>query len=131
MEPDLIQTLKTYADMQCSRQKTAAALFTHRQTVIYRIRKIGKLKGLDMTQTSALRHVIHREPLSYEPGLWSVIFPLGMYAVAGVYLGRPAHLPIVAAIGQAELWLAVAAFLATFAGMLWHLWTTLVRSRQR
>ncbi|GAC1382912.1 MAG: hypothetical protein NVSMB43_23780 [Pseudarthrobacter sp.] len=76
------------------------------------------------------RHVIHRVPLSFEPGLWSVIFPLGMYAVAGIYLGRAADLPIVAAIGQTELWLAVAAFLATFAGMLWHLWTTLGRSRQ-
>ena len=73
------------------------------------------------------RHVKHRVPLSYEPGLWSVIFPLGMYAVAGIYLGRADHLPIVAAIGQAELWLAVAAFLATLVGMLWHVWATLVR----
>jgi tellurite resistance protein TehA-like permease len=77
------------------------------------------------------RHVIHRVPLSYEPGLWSVIFPLGMYAVAGIYLGRASDLPIVAAIGQAELWLAVAAFLATFAGMLWHLWITLARPTPR
>ncbi|WP_427170107.1 tellurite resistance/C4-dicarboxylate transporter family protein [Arthrobacter sp. 92] len=75
------------------------------------------------------RHVIHRVPLSYEPGLWSVIFPLGMYAVAGIYLGRADHLPLVAAIGRMELWLAVAAFLLTLAGMLWHLWATLVRPR--
>ncbi|WP_457948854.1 tellurite resistance/C4-dicarboxylate transporter family protein [Pseudarthrobacter sp. alpha12b] len=73
------------------------------------------------------RHVVHKVPLSYEPGLWSVIFPLGMYAVAGIYLGRADWLPLVAAIGRAELWLAVAAFLATLAGMLWHLWTTLLR----
>jgi len=72
------------------------------------------------------RHVVHRVPLSYEPGLWSVIFPLGMYAVAGIYLGRADGLPLVAAIGRAELWLAVAAFLATLAGMLWHLWATLL-----
>ena len=72
------------------------------------------------------RHVVHRVPLSYEPGLWSVIFPLGMYAVAGIYLGRADQLPLVAAIGRAELWLAVAAFLATLAGMLWHLWATLL-----
>ncbi|GAA2203377.1 tellurite resistance/C4-dicarboxylate transporter family protein [Sinomonas flava] len=75
------------------------------------------------------RHFVHRVPLAYEPGLWSVIFPLGMYAVAGIYLGRADHLPIVAFIGRAELWIAVAAFLATFAGMLWHLWTTLVSPR--
>jgi len=65
--------------------------------------------------------------LSYEPGLWSVIFPLGMYAVAGIYLGRADQLPLVAAIGRAELWLALAAFLATFAGMFLHVWATLLR----
>jgi tellurite resistance protein TehA-like permease len=75
------------------------------------------------------RHVVHRVPLAYEPGLWSVIFPLGMYAVAGIYLGRADHLPIVSAIGRGELWVAVAAFVFTFAGMLWHLWRTLVRPR--
>jgi hypothetical protein len=51
--------------------------------------------------------------------------------VAGIYLGRADHLPIVATIGRAELWVAVAAFLATFAGMLWHLWSTLLRPSQR
>jgi len=53
-QPDLIRTLKTYLDMQRSWQKTAAALFTHRQTIIYRIRKIGELTGLNMTETSTL-----------------------------------------------------------------------------
>ncbi|QCB98736.1 PucR family transcriptional regulator [Arthrobacter sp. PAMC25564] len=53
-EPDLILTLKTYLEMQRSWQKTAAALFAHRQTIIYRIRKIGDLTGLDMTETSTL-----------------------------------------------------------------------------
>lgn len=73
------------------------------------------------------RHVVRRVPLAYEPGLWSVIFPLGMYAVAGIYLGRADRLPVVELIGRAELWLAVAAFAAAFIGMLWHLWATLVR----
>lgn len=53
-QPDLLLTLKTYLSMQRSWQKTAAALFTHRQTVIYRIRKISELTGLDLTQTSAI-----------------------------------------------------------------------------
>ena len=35
-------------------ERVAAALFTHRQTVIYRIRKISELTGLDMTETSTL-----------------------------------------------------------------------------
>ncbi|WP_120522403.1 PucR family transcriptional regulator [Arthrobacter celericrescens] len=53
-EPDLMHTLKVYLDTQRSWQKTAAVLFTHRQTVIYRIRKIGELTGLDMGETSTL-----------------------------------------------------------------------------
>ncbi len=53
-EGDLIVTLKTYLDTQRSWQKTAAALFAHRQTIIYRIRKISELTGLDMTETSTL-----------------------------------------------------------------------------
>ncbi|GAA5194513.1 PucR family transcriptional regulator [Arthrobacter gyeryongensis] len=51
---DLILTLKTFLDTQRSWQKTAAALFAHRQTIIYRMRKISELTGLDMTETSTL-----------------------------------------------------------------------------
>lgn len=51
---DLLLTLSTFLDHQRSWQKTADALFTHRQTVIHRVRRIGELIGLDMTQTSTL-----------------------------------------------------------------------------
>ncbi|MBE4717528.1 PucR family transcriptional regulator [Pseudarthrobacter sp. AB1] len=53
-QPDLIVTLRTYLDMQRSWQKTATALFAHRQTIIYRLRKISELTGLDVTETSTL-----------------------------------------------------------------------------
>ena len=53
-EGDLLVTLRTYLDSQRSWQKTAAALFAHRQTIIYRIRKIGELTGLDMSETSTV-----------------------------------------------------------------------------
>jgi tellurite resistance protein TehA-like permease len=49
------------------------------------------------------RHVIHRVPLAYEATLWSIVFPLGMYAVAGIYLGRADRLPIVEAVGRGWL----------------------------
>jgi tellurite resistance protein TehA-like permease len=67
------------------------------------------------------RHVVHRVPLTYDPTLWSMIFPLGMYAVAGQDLGAADHLPIVAAIGSSEIWPALAAWALTFAAMLVHL----------
>ncbi|WP_298330616.1 tellurite resistance/C4-dicarboxylate transporter family protein [Haloactinopolyspora sp.] len=73
------------------------------------------------------RHVRRRVPLTYEATLWSIIFPLGMYAVAGIYLGRARALPFVETIGAAALWVALAAWLVTFAGMIVHLFRTVVR----
>jgi len=76
------------------------------------------------------RHVVHRIPLRYEATLWSVVFPLGMYGVGGHYLGQADHLPIVKAIGANESWVALAAWLITFAAMLAHL-TRLARDPSR
>ena len=73
------------------------------------------------------RHRTHRVPLRYEATLWSVVFPLGMYAVAGIYLGQANDLPLVGAIGSAELWVAFAAWLLTFVAMAGHLIRTVVR----
>lgn len=68
------------------------------------------------------RHVHHRLPLRYEPTWWSVVFPLGMYAVAGIYLGNADHLPVVHAIGVGELWVAFTAFALVFLAMCAHVW---------
>jgi tellurite resistance protein TehA-like permease len=71
--------------------------------------------------------VRRRVPLRYEATLWSIVFPLGMYAVAGIYLGRADRLPVVEAIGRAELWVALAAWAAAFVAMAAHLGRTVVR----
>lgn len=73
------------------------------------------------------RHLLRRVPLRYEAPLWSVIFPLGMYGVAGQYLGHADKLPIVEAIGSDESWIAVAAWAVTFVAMLHHLASTRLR----
>ncbi|MFC5994060.1 tellurite resistance/C4-dicarboxylate transporter family protein [Pseudonocardia hispaniensis] len=77
------------------------------------------------------RHVTHRVPLRYDSALWSIVFPLGMYGVAGYDLGQAARLPIVAAIGQHETWVALAAWTATFLIMLGHLVRALLRPGTR
>ena len=64
------------------------------------------------------RHWVRKVPLRYEPTLWSMIFPLGMYAVAGIYLGRADRLPIVEWIGSTWLWVAVTAWVIVFVAML-------------
>ncbi|MFI1758904.1 hypothetical protein [Streptomyces sp. NPDC020571] len=55
------------------------------------------------------RHHDHRVPLIYEPTWWSIVFPLGMHAVVGMYFGRADDLPIMEWIGRAWLWGALTA----------------------
>ena len=72
------------------------------------------------------RHRSRGIPLHYEPSLWGMVFPLGMHAVAGIYLGEADRLPLVAAIGGAELWVALAACIAVMIAMLDNLLRTVV-----
>jgi tellurite resistance protein TehA-like permease len=77
------------------------------------------------------RHVVHRIPLRYEATWWSVVFPLGMYGVAGQYLGVADGLPIVEGIGKYETWVALTVWALAFVAMLVHLARTLVLRRHQ
>ena len=61
------------------------------------------------------RHVRHHWPLSYEPALWSVVFPLGMYSVATLTFGKVAHLAFMEPLSRFMLWVAMAAWVAVAA----------------
>jgi len=63
------------------------------------------------------RHVRHRIPLRYEVGLWSIVFPLGMYGVGSHDLGREAGRHVLTAIGRTEAWIALIAWALAFAAM--------------
>jgi tellurite resistance protein TehA-like permease len=54
------------------------------------------------------RHLIRRVPLAYEPGLWSIVFPVGMYGVASRELGTVLHVSWLVTLGRYEAWLALA-----------------------
>ena len=56
------------------------------------------------------RHVRRHWPLSYEPTLWSVVFPLGMYSVATLSFGKVTHLSFMEPLSRFMLWVAVAAW---------------------
>jgi tellurite resistance protein TehA-like permease len=64
------------------------------------------------------RHVRHHWPLSYEPTLWSVVFPLGMYSVATLAFGKAARLAFMAPLARFMLWVAVVAWVLVAAGFL-------------
>ena len=49
---ELLRTLQAFLDHRRSWQRTAAALQVHRQTVLYRIRRIEELTGADLADTA-------------------------------------------------------------------------------
>jgi tellurite resistance protein TehA-like permease len=54
----------------------------------------------------------------YEQTLWSMVFPLGMYAVATATFGDAAGLPLLMPIASAEIWLGLIAWLAVAVWMI-------------
>ncbi len=66
------------------------------------------------------RHVTHRVPLVYEANLWSIVFPLGMYAVCSHELAHAEQLPWLGQLGSAWIWVATLAWLLTGIGMVRH-----------
>jgi len=64
------------------------------------------------------RHLIRRVPLRYDPGLWSMVFPLGMYCVASETLGSALHIHWQETLGHDGTWVAFAVWAAVFAAML-------------
>ncbi|WP_210716736.1 tellurite resistance/C4-dicarboxylate transporter family protein [Amycolatopsis acididurans] len=64
------------------------------------------------------RHLVRRVSLRYETGLWSMVFPIGMYGVAGEQLGRATGIRWLAALGGGEAWVALAVWVVVFVAML-------------
>jgi tellurite resistance protein TehA-like permease len=56
------------------------------------------------------RYFVRRFPWSYEPKLWSVVFPLGMYAVASVTLGRAIDFEFMRGLAAVWVWFGIAAW---------------------
>lgn len=65
------------------------------------------------------RHFRRRVPLNYSAGLWSMVFPLGMYAVASIYLGHSDEVPSITWIGTHWFWVGFAVWVVVFAAMVW------------
>lgn len=61
------------------------------------------------------KHGVCRVPLSYTPMFWSLVFPLGMYALASLRLSLATDFPPLRSISNAMVWTALAAW-ATTAG---------------
>ncbi|HLI22241.1 MAG TPA: tellurite resistance/C4-dicarboxylate transporter family protein [Stellaceae bacterium] len=60
---------------------------------------------------------MQRGPHGYDPGLWSAVFPLGMYSAATHDYAAVAGLTFLALLPQVIFWAAVIAWALTFIGM--------------
>lgn len=65
----------------------------------------------------AWRHLLRRVPLRYETGLWSMVFPLGMYGVATRELGDVSGRGWLVAVGHAETYVAAVVWAVVFLAM--------------
>lgn len=68
------------------------------------------------------KHGICRIPITYTPMLWSLVFPLGMYALASLRLSLASDFPPMHSVSQAMVWVALAAWTATALGLALATW---------
>lgn len=71
------------------------------------------------------RYVVRKELPRYEPALWEMVFPLGMYTTGTFQLSRATGFGFLAQTFQLFIYIALAAWLMAFAGLVSHLWRAL------
>jgi tellurite resistance protein TehA-like permease len=63
------------------------------------------------------RHLHKHFPLAYDPLYWGMVFPLGMYTVSSLQLSRALGLDFLLFIPRSFMFVALAAWLITFMGL--------------
>ncbi len=63
------------------------------------------------------RHVFKKFPLTYDPGYWGAVFPLGMYTVCTFEMARSMELDFLLPVPQVFIYIALTAWLLTFLGL--------------
>jgi tellurite resistance protein TehA-like permease len=75
------------------------------------------------------KYVVAREPVRYQPALWSMVFPLGMYATSLHLLSHIAGVEFLADFAPGATWIAFGAWAIVALGWLWSAFTSLKPTR--
>ncbi|MBS0384471.1 MAG: tellurite resistance/C4-dicarboxylate transporter family protein [Proteobacteria bacterium] len=73
------------------------------------------------------KHGVRRAPIQYTPMLWSLVFPLGMYALARLRLSLAADFAPLRAVSSAMVWVALFAWALTSIGLARTVWRGLTQ----
>lgn len=76
---------------------------------------------------AAWRYVYKRFPLEYDPLYWGAVFPLGMYTACTFQMAKAMELDFLLVVPRTFLYVALAAWLATFWGLCRKLGASLVQ----
>ena len=68
------------------------------------------------------KHCICRVPVTYTPMFWSLVFPLGMYALASLRLSLATDFPPLRSISHAMVWIALGAWATTGSAFAFAAW---------
>jgi tellurite resistance protein TehA-like permease len=68
------------------------------------------------------KYGVHRQPLVYHPMFWSMVFPLGMYAVATYRFSLAADFSLLQVVARGMIWIAFGVWTAIMLGLLGGLW---------
>ena len=68
------------------------------------------------------RYAVGKEVPRYEPALWGMVFPLGMYTTATFQLSQATGFSFLAVIPRVFIFAALAAWAITFIGLVRHVW---------
>jgi tellurite resistance protein TehA-like permease len=68
------------------------------------------------------KHVVCKVPIRYTPMFWSLVFPLGMYALASLRLSLAADVSALRMMSATMVWVALAAWAVTAVGLITSSW---------